>query len=777
MPQLVKKRRSGWAVLAAGALVASLLAVGASPAGAATDTADHEAKTGACVGDALSDQMFTDVSDMHAFKDAINCIAYYGITNGTGDGSTYSPNQDVTRAEMAVFIARAAEAAGFDLGDAMSAGFTDIGDTWAEAQDAINRLASKGMISSGGAYRPDDAITRGEMATFLIGLLAKTAPNVTVTSTGAILLGTGGTAAEADDYFADARASVPAGNDAEISAIYELGVTKGASAAAVQDDTKTPLDTNYEPFGTVNRGEMAAFITRALGHTTVRPTGISAQVDGSDVVVSARDGDFQPTAGVVVDVFYTDTSGVDLAFRANGSCNEVSSFTGFGMHVCEIESSDLVTGGDGDATVALPTGHPAVGGTTVWAWTGDTGDAVNSSTDLFQLDIPEDAAPKAAARVRVSTDFGASKVHLGSSVLYTVQLEDSDGKATTVGTDSKSPAQFLVTMSTYAIVGTARNPQGASTVVTLPLTTDADGKATFPVSGLPDPAPGTKADKYEVDIHIQPRQNGNAPAAGTSGSETYYIGAAGTATAPGATGLVPVNASTAPADRGGLVFSTGPRVSAAADITITIEPAAEYAAADARGASNRVTVSVTDLYGDPITGVKVTLTSNAADSSLPTTGTDTPREFTVGRGGSYTYGYAYSSASAAAEVLTADIADWDHDGDGAAADDTTATPPETAPLNPDAVTKTVEWAQDFNATGAALTGAVLKLDTETNTIFTGSTGTVLVVSYDSNDRFNVDGSASTYAGFERALSVGDTLTWVFDTSRTGSRRVNTFSLT
>ena len=33
MPQLVKKRRSGWAVLAAGALVASLLAVGTANAG------------------------------------------------------------------------------------------------------------------------------------------------------------------------------------------------------------------------------------------------------------------------------------------------------------------------------------------------------------------------------------------------------------------------------------------------------------------------------------------------------------------------------------------------------------------------------------------------------------------------------------------------------------------------------------------------------------------------------------------------------------------------
>ena len=37
-------------------------------------------------------------------------------------------------------------------------------------------------------------------------------------------------------------------------------------------------------------------------------------------------------------------------------------------------------------------------------------------------------------------------------------------------------------------------------VTTLPLTTDADGKATFSVSGLPDQAPGTPGDKYVVDI-------------------------------------------------------------------------------------------------------------------------------------------------------------------------------------------------------------------------------------------------------------------------------------
>ena len=180
-------------MLAAGALVASLLAVGASPAGAqltANDKADNTSVLSACVGDALDDHMFSDVSDGHAFGDAINCVAYYGITNGTGDGSTFSPNQDVTRAQMAVFIARAAEVAGVDVGSG-SGGFSDIGGIWQEAQDAINALAAKGMIPSGGEFRPDDAITRAEMATFLVGLMVKAAYNVFKTTQGELTLSKG----------------------------------------------------------------------------------------------------------------------------------------------------------------------------------------------------------------------------------------------------------------------------------------------------------------------------------------------------------------------------------------------------------------------------------------------------------------------------------------------------------------------------------------------------------------------------------------------------------
>ena len=855
-------------MLATGALVASLLAVGASPAGAQSnrvaDEAEFTTALSACVGDALGDEMYSDVSDGHAFVDAINCIGYYGITNGTGDGSTFSPNDDVSRAEMAVFIARAAGAAGVDLGDAMGDEFNDIGDTWQEARDAINQLASKGLISSGGDFRPGDAITRGEMASFLIGLLNKAASNVTIDSNGVIQLGPSGSTMVADDWFPDARASVPAGNDAEISALYELGVTKGASAAAVQDKAKRPLDYNYEPAGTVNRGEMAEFITRALAHTSVRPAGISAQIDGTDVLVSARDDDFQTRSNVVVDIFRVDTNSIDDAFRGTGSCTDIVAALG-GTYVCEIDGADPITGGDGDTRE--PLGDVDKGGTTVWVWEGELEDTVDADTERYTLDVPEDAAPSPAAQVRITTEHpDGKKAHLGSSVIYTVQLEDENGNPTTIGTDAKrpGPARFYVTHSTTAFAmipdgadtdptdGVDRilaiSPQGEAVRTTLPLTTDSDGKATFSVSGLPDTDPNVKGDKYGVQIWIQPQPNGNAPAALTStgaSSGKYYVGAtASTAAATSSSGVVTVRAdvSTTTVTRGsatvttpgvfeGLIFSTEDsirNVEQSTDsttnvvtfgATVSVEPAATFVAASARGASTRATVTVTDQYGAPISGARVKLATEldsgvTADDAPTLTGGNIAggRALAVGRDGSYTFGYEWVGDDASAtETLTAS---WDHDGDGCAtatASDTPANPanntatcadldgdgtaddPGTAPFTGDA---TVHWA--VAASAAQTTGLqIFEFDKDTNTIFVatdsdtaaGATAvtvnTAIVVSYDSNDRFNLDEGddgtttadlTANYNRFERMLSTDDGYTLEWEAIKSGSRSINVFTL-
>ncbi len=808
MPQLVKKRRSGWAVLATGALIASLLAVGASPTGAqslvANDKADNTTVLSACVGDALNDHMFTDVSDGHAFGDAINCVAYYGITNGTGDGSTYSPNQDVTRAEMAVFIARAAGVAGTDVGSG-SGGFSDIGGVWQEAQDAINALAGKGMIPAGGEFRPDDAITRAEMATFLVGLMVETAPNVFKTSLGELRLSATRITSSANwDWFADARASVPVENDTEISALFELGVTKGASAAAVQDKYSPPLDANYEPFGTVNRGVMAEFITRALAHTSARPEGVTAQYDYTvspgDVVVSMRDGDFQPLAGEVVDVFRIPTSSVERAFRGDGSCSVDIGvvLTGTGEHACEIDGADPITGGDGDARVSLEDGIDP-GGTTVWAWTGENGDDVDDETVRYTLEITT-APPSTADRVRITSSHpGIKKVHLGASVLYTVQLENRFGPVT-IGVDPADPrpARFLVTLSTYALVDhdrdantqVQRNPQGASLVSTIPLITDDEGKAIFTVPGLPDTNPTDDRDEYVVDIEIQPVQGdvGNAPAvfdnAGNpivAADAHYYIGQ--TATAASATGLVPVRQATGNDDyEDGLVFSTEPNDTETVitdgtepGVSVSVSPATRYIASGARGVSTRATVKVVDQYNDPIRGAEVSLVTTATDTGE----TDviviaSGRAIAVGRDGTYTFGYTRENAASFTETLTAS---WDHD------DDTTTAAVEGS--------RTVHWA---SLAQAASTDAqqIRSFDKDTNTIFAGDgtgnpaafsdTTPLTVLYYDENDRFNIirgtaASATTTYAGFERSLATltGYELSW--EAYRIAGRAVNTFTLT
>lgn len=588
MIQTTKNRRSSRAVLAASALVASVLAAGAVPAGAVTDRADHTTRLSACVGDAVTDRMFSDVSAGHVFRNAINCVAHYGITRGTGDGFSYSPEQDVTRAEMALFIARAAEVAGVDLSSVRGASFDDIDDTWQEAQDAINRLATAGMIPSGGAFRPDDAITRAEMATFLIGLLVEAAPDVTKDSSGTILLGVAGSRSVADDRFPDA-------SGADIAAIYELGVTRGASPAAVQDRTTPPLDLNYEPDGTVDRGQMAAFITRALAHTGLRPRGVSAQFDGADVVVSVRDDSFRPVAGAPVDVFWASAADEGGVFAAEGTCDQATQADS-SSGLCEIDTTDPTTASDGDARVAV-TGLRRVpkGGAVVWAWTGRLHDTVGRGTELRRLEVVEGADVGFASTTLVTRSLNARKVHIGGSVLYILQLRDIVGNVAT-GVNGRDPARWTLSVQRPG----AEDPEVQT------LVSDSTGKVAFSIGH----ATGTG----DVPVTYTLSPTDNAPPA------TVFADGTG-------------------AGKGRLIFSDeAPSID-----TATVDTR-DYVYVSGRGASNRATVIVLDQYGNPVPGTKVKLARDQACSAVSA-------EFTVDSRGSHRFAYQYSG-SGGTETLT-----------------------------------------------------------------------------------------------------------------------------
>ena len=528
MPQLVKKRRSGWAVLAAAALIASILAVGATPAAAAPRQPDQEATWKACLGPAMADQGFSDVSasDNASHYDNINCLAYYGITTGrTAD--TFAPDANVTRSQMALFLARAADKAGIDLGEAEDQGFTDLNADDTERFDAINLLVGAGIMfgdtetsfdpPSTTVFAPTDHVTRWEMAMFLFAfldhalasvLIDELPPSVDGEGVGHVELNSpdGEDGTPPDDYFRDSRRQTPAHVDDRISAIYELGITTGQNGMVGEQGV-------YNPNGLVTRAQMASFIMRTMGHTNLRPAGLTAQSTDVNTQVSVRDADFAPIGDVRTEVFTTNFP--DDAFNANGACiGRFVTEQDPSFEACEIDYGDRLTDGEtGNAlwegvglergnnlviTCAAETG-PTIGepaeddeyqfmaGTrgsdtdyTIYAWSSSLGDEANTD-DLFES-VPANVLTELTEAVKfVVTGDGSGTapgpgddegVHpglhfnMGQAVTFTVQLLDEDGDP--VGPTPGLNNYFNVRVDTFVEASAAPTGSGDPVVANSP---------------------------------------------------------------------------------------------------------------------------------------------------------------------------------------------------------------------------------------------------------------------------------------------------------------------
>ena len=101
--------------------------------------------------------MFKDTVG-HWAKADIEEMANRGVVSGIGDGM-FEPERPVTRAEFATMIAKALE-----LRDNIDVGFVDVPEEmW--CYSSVSAAAGAGLISGyGGTFRPDDLITREEMA-------------------------------------------------------------------------------------------------------------------------------------------------------------------------------------------------------------------------------------------------------------------------------------------------------------------------------------------------------------------------------------------------------------------------------------------------------------------------------------------------------------------------------------------------------------------------------------------------------------------------------------
>jgi len=120
------------------------------------------------------DQGFTDISGLsQEEKDAINQLAILGITKGTGP-NTYSPDRTIDRWQMAIFLVRLHNLAGFDAASSGTV-FTDMGSHPPETVTAIHQIfaigVTKGCFVDPARFCPDRQVTREQMASFLARLI------------------------------------------------------------------------------------------------------------------------------------------------------------------------------------------------------------------------------------------------------------------------------------------------------------------------------------------------------------------------------------------------------------------------------------------------------------------------------------------------------------------------------------------------------------------------------------------------------------------------------
>ncbi len=197
------------------------------------------------IGDLLTDHRWTEpaaqltvVKIVDAFGDdtgdrfeaEINLLKAAAITTGTSP-TTYSPDEPVTRGQMAAFINRSLQ-----LPPAGPSPFTDIaGITFT---DDINRLYAAGITrgTSPTTFSPNEPMTRGQMAAFINRALQLPAAGASPFTDIAGIT------------FTD-----------DINRLFASGITTGTSP------------TTYSPNDPVTRSHEAGFLTRALGPRPIVP--------------------------------------------------------------------------------------------------------------------------------------------------------------------------------------------------------------------------------------------------------------------------------------------------------------------------------------------------------------------------------------------------------------------------------------------------------------------------------------------------------------------------
>lgn len=207
---------------------------------------------------------------------AVDCVDHFGITAGRVPGA-YAPGEAVTRGQMASFLVRTIEVASAPRPASTTDQFPDDeGSVHEDNIDALFRLGVAGGFSDG-TFRPLLPVSRQQMASFVARQLEA--------SLGRSL------AEPVVDHFGDDEGSV---HERRIDQLADLGVVVGRGTS------------RFAPAEAVTRGQMALFLSRGLDHLTedadvaLRRIGLDDALTSPELLAAS----LGPTSGATTTVHF-----------------------------------------------------------------------------------------------------------------------------------------------------------------------------------------------------------------------------------------------------------------------------------------------------------------------------------------------------------------------------------------------------------------------------------------------------------------------------------------
>ena len=513
-------------------------------------------KAGTTLGSGV-DQGFTDIGGLSAeIQTAINQIKQLGITTGK-TATTYAPNDNVSRQEMALFIERTL--------DNITAGPGGSSET--DGGAAVSYINSNCGASA--------------VCTAVYNYTDIDAGSVTVEASLAI------------------------------KELFALGIHDGVSATTFNPTADMTRAAMADFMGAaINHSNI-----RPEGLHIQSSSYAKNGTQSNTLHVSYRDADHLPIVGSPVDVFRWANSTVEgnAAFLANGNCDD-SVATGAALTKCYIDVSEPKTDTSGNmiptanATAPVLTIYP--GTDTYYAWTAAAtttyDNDLHGSGNTFST-INVTANPAAAesrcthdAPAMAQTATAATVVKFGSTVTVTCQVTNGTG-----ATSGAVPAAGVVINMNQSRVFTTDSlgAQDGLTILTNNVAgvTDATGSVSWTINIPADPNP------YGTDRMVD-----TILLAGVGGqllNNTAVCAVTGTVCASGNSGFM----SAPGGGNDDLTFSLNVLdTTAAAYLTTQTQTANNGLIAATPAITRSNTASVWDQYGDPVAGNVVTFTSNPA---------------------------------------------------------------------------------------------------------------------------------------------------------------------